>query len=126
MYFILLISALFLKRLNFRNCAPENTVFKNMKLHHIGSLFKLIIFYEEHRQVRNKEKETEMERDMFGIMVKSQKEKAVRRAFLVFSTEMEVLLEGLGCVNIALWLLSYRYDEQRNEDSLGCLRLCEL
>lgn len=96
-----MISALFLKRLNFRNCAPENPVFKNMKLHHIGSLFKLIIFYEEHRQMRNKEKETEMERDMFGIMVESQKEKAVR-AFFVFSPEMEVLLEGLGCVKIDL------------------------
>lgn len=113
MYFILLmISALFLKRLNFRNCAPENTVFKNMKLHHIGSLFKLLIFYEEHRQLRNGE-ETEMERDIAGIMVASQKEKTRRRAFLVFSAEMEVLLEGLRFVNIALWLLRYRYDEQR-------------
>lgn len=107
-----MISALFLKRLNFRNCAPENTVFKNMKLHHIGSLFKLLIFYEEHRQLRNGE-ETEMERDIAGIMVASQKEKTRRRAFLVFSAEMEVLLEGLRFVNIALWLLRYRYDEQR-------------
>lgn len=72
---------LFLKRLNFRNSAPENTVFKNMKLHQTGSLFKLLICREECRQLSNGEGETEMERSLFGIKLKSQKEKAVEKLF---------------------------------------------
>lgn len=72
-----MVSDLFLKRLNFLNCAPENTVFKNMKLHQTGSLFKLLICCEECRQLSNEEGETEMERNMFGITLTSQREKAV-------------------------------------------------
>lgn len=67
-------SDLFLKRLNFRNSAPENTVFKNMKLHQTRSLFQLLILQEECRQLSNGEGETEMEGSIFGIKLESQKE----------------------------------------------------
>lgn len=70
-----MVSDLFLKRLNFCNSAPENTVFKNMKLHQTGSLFKLLICREEYRQLSNGEGETEVERSM------SQKEKAIEKLF---------------------------------------------
>lgn len=95
---------LFLKRLNFCNSAPENTVFKNTKLHQTGSLFKLLICCKECRQQSNVEGETEMERSMFDVKLVSKGE-GWRRGFLVFSIEMEVLLEGLKCIKTALWLV---------------------
>lgn len=76
-----MVSDLFLKRLNFCNSAPENTVFKNMKLHQTGSLFKLLIGCKEGRQLSNGEGETVMERSTFGLKLESQKEKAAEKLF---------------------------------------------
>jgi len=54
-----MVSDLFLKRLNFRSSAPENAVFKNMKLHQTGCLLKLLICHEESKQLSNGEGEME-------------------------------------------------------------------
>lgn len=94
-FVLLMASDLFLKRLNFRNSAPENTVFKNMELHQTGSLFRLLICHEECTQLSNGEGETEVERSLFGVKLECQKTGYCRKAFSVSSAEMEVLLEGL-------------------------------
>lgn len=93
-FILLMASDLFLKRLNFRNSAPENTVFKNMDLHQTCSLFRLLICHKECSQLSNGEGETEVERSMFGVKLESQKTGNCRKAFSVSSAEMEVLLEG--------------------------------
>lgn len=49
----------------------------------------------------------EMERSTFGIKLESQEEKVVDKLFLVFSAEVEVLLEGLRYVTMALWLVIF-------------------
>lgn len=49
----------------------------------------------------------EMERSTFGIKLESQEEKVVDKLFLVFAAEGEVLLEGLRCVKMALWLVIF-------------------